>query len=119
MSQPGAARLSDYLAHILEAIERIDEYTSGLTAATFLQNKLVQDAVLRNLEIIGEASHSVEVRYPDLAAAHPDLPLAFAYQMRNAIAHGYFKVDMEIVWQTIRQDLPAFHAKVKALLVSH
>jgi uncharacterized protein with HEPN domain len=70
------------------------------------------------LEIIGEASHSVEAHYPDFALAHPDLPLSFAYQMRNAVAHGYFKVDMEIVWQTIQQDLPAFHAKIKKLLTS-
>ncbi|OWT62132.1 hypothetical protein CEY11_08250 [Candidimonas nitroreducens] len=110
--------MPDYLAHILEAIERIDEYTSGLSTARFLQNKLIQDAVLRNLEIVGEASHGIEARYPEFAAAHPDLPLAFAYQMRNAVAHGYFKVDMEIVWQTIRQDLPTFHTKVKKLLAS-
>jgi len=116
MNQPGINRLSDYLAHILEAIERIGGYTSGMTETAFLGNNLVQDAVLRNLEILGEASHNVEVHYPDLAAAHPDLPLAFAYQMRNAVAHGYFKVDMEIVWQTIQQDLPALHAKVKILL---
>jgi uncharacterized protein with HEPN domain len=72
----------------------------------FLGNAMAQDAVIRNLEIIGEASHNIEQHHPDFAAAHPELPLAFAYQMRNAVAHGYFKVDLEIVWKTIHNDLP-------------
>lgn len=88
-------RVVDYLAHILEAIERIDRYTEDMDELAFLNNQLVQDAVIRNLEIIGEASHNIEMHYPVFAAAHPELPLAFAYQMRNAISHGYFKVDFE------------------------
>lgn len=118
MNQPSAPRLADYLAHILEAIERIDEYTSDLTEVAFHESKMAQDAVLRNLEIIGEASHSVETRYPAFAASHADLPWAFAYQMRNAVTHGYFKVDLEIVWQTIQRDLPGFHAQIKTLLTT-
>jgi len=54
--------------------------------------------------------------YPEFAAAHPDLPLAYAYQMRNAVAHGYFKVDIEIVWKSIRNDLPGLRHQVQALL---
>ena len=99
-------RLADYLAHILEAIERIENYVSDMDEVTFLDNKLVQDAVIRNFEIIGEASHNIEKHFPDFVATHPELPLASAYQMRNAIAHGYFKVDFEIVWKTIHRDLP-------------
>lgn len=49
----------------------------------------------------------------DFAAAHPELPLSSAYQTRNAIAHGYFKVDFEIVWKTIRRDLPGLHSRVQ------
>ena len=67
---------------------------------------MAQDAVIRNLEIIGEASHSIEIHFPEFAASHQELPLSFAYQMRNAVAHGYFKVDLEIVWKTIEDDLP-------------
>jgi uncharacterized protein with HEPN domain len=51
--------------------------------------------------VIGEASHNIEKRFPEFVADHPDLPLAIAYQMRNAIAHGYFEVDFEILWKTI------------------
>ncbi|MDT1898670.1 DUF86 domain-containing protein, partial [Acinetobacter baumannii] len=81
-------RLIDYLAHILDAIERIDRYTENMDEVAFLQNELVQDAVIRNLEILGEASNNVQKHYPGFAARHPELPLAFAYQMRNAVAHG-------------------------------
>lgn len=99
-------RLDDYLAHILEAIERIEEYVSEMDELTFLNSKLVQDAVIRNLEIIGEASNNIEKRFPEFVTSHPELPLTSAYQMRNAIAHGYFKVDFEIVWKTICNELP-------------
>ncbi len=77
---------------------------------------MAQDAVIRNFEIIGEASHNIEMHYPEFAADHPELPLAFAYQMRNAIAHGYFKVDLEIVWKTIHADLPRLSERVKGFL---
>ena len=106
-------RLSDYLGHILEAIERIDRYTEDMDEVQFLQNEMVQDAVIRNFEIIGEASHNIENHFPEYAAAHSDLPLAFAYQMRNAVAHGYFKVDFEIVWKTIQNDLSGLYRQVQ------
>ncbi len=69
--------------------------------------------MIRNLEILGEASNNIEKHYPDFAASHPELPLSFAYQMRNAIAHGYFKVDFEIVWKTIHRDLPSLHSRIQ------
>lgn len=111
-------RLGDYLGHILEAIERIEHYVSDLDEMSFLANQLVQDAVIRNLEIVGEASNNIEKRYPDFVAKHPELPLASAYQMRNAVAHGYFKVDFEIVWKTIHRDLPSLHAHIKRIQAS-
>ena len=110
-------RLPDYLHHILEAIERIEEYVSELDEMAFLGNKLVQDAVIRNFEVIGEASNNIEKRFPEFVAAHPELPLASAYQMRNAVAHGYFQVDFEILWKTIQRDLPGLHTKVDEIRV--
>jgi uncharacterized protein with HEPN domain len=110
-------RLPDYLNHILEAIERIEEYVSDLDEIAFLGNKLVQDAVIRNFEVIGEASNNIEKRFPEFVAAHPELPLASAYQMRNAVAHGYFQVDFEILWKTIQRDLPSLHTKVEGIRV--
>ncbi len=109
-------RLVDYLAHILEAIARINRYTDDITDWAFMQNELVQDAVIRNFEIIGEACRNIERHYPEFAAAHPEVPLAFAYEMRNALAHGYFKVDLDIVWKTIERDLPVLTEQVEALV---
>lgn len=108
-------RLPDYLGHILEAIERIQHYVENIDAVGFLASQLVQDAVIRNLEVIGEASRNIERVHPDFAAAHPELPLTLANDMRNALSHGYFKVDLEIVWKTIHNDLPHLHALVSDL----
>ncbi len=108
-------RLVDYLDHILEAIGRIKGYTAELDEAAFLQNPMAQDAVIRNLEVIGEASHNIEVHFPEFAKSHSELPLAYAYQMRNAVAHGYFKVDLEIVWKTLENDLPKLATQVSAV----
>jgi uncharacterized protein with HEPN domain len=109
-------RVADYLVHMLQAIERINSYTEHLDEAAFLNSELVQDAVIRNLEVLGEAGNNIQRRYPDFAAVYPQLPLASAYQMRNAIAHGYFKVDYEIVWKTIHTDLPALSAQISKVL---
>ena len=100
------ARYHFYLGHILEAIERIERYTEEMDSAAFMQDSLVQDAVIRNLEIIGEASHSIIECCPRFVDEHPELPLRVAYQMRNVIAHGYFKVNLSTVWNTLEKDLP-------------
>ena len=68
------------------------------------------------MEVIGEASHSIEQRLPDFTVVHPELPLAFACQMRNAVAHGCFKVDLEIVWNTVENDLPRLHSQVEEIV---
>jgi uncharacterized protein with HEPN domain len=73
---------------------------------------MIQDAVIRNFEIIGEASKNVERVAPEFVAAHPELPLAFAYDMRNLLAHGYYKVDVAVVWKTIERDLPFLQQQV-------
>ena len=109
-------RLHDYLAHIIEAVRRIYHYTENFDEVAFLNNILVQDAVIRNIEIVGEASNNIDKYYPDFAKSHPELPLLFAYEMRNAVAHGYFKVDWEVVWKTLNNDLPELEQQVQAAL---
>jgi len=106
-------RLPDYLEHIIEAIERIHAYVDNVDEIGFLASKLIQDAVIRNLEVIGEAARNIERAHPQFAAAHPELPLALANDMRNALAHGYFKVNLNIVWNTIQNDLPDLHAQIR------
>ena len=75
----------------------------------------MQDAVIRNLEIIGEACNNVTKSHPEFAAQHAAVPWGFAYEMRNALAHGYFNVDLAIVWQTIQNDLPPLLRQILAL----
>jgi uncharacterized protein with HEPN domain len=109
-------RLGDYLGHILEAISQIQSYCEDIDEVSFLTNRMIQDAVIRNFEIIGEASKNVERVAPEFVAAHPDLPLAFAYDMRNLLAHGYYKVDVSVVWKTIERDLPHLQQQVTIAL---
>ncbi|WP_413898271.1 DUF86 domain-containing protein [Rhodoferax sp.] len=82
----------------------------------FLLDEKTQDAVIRNFEIIGEASNNIRRHHPEFVIRHPEVPLNFAYEMRNALAHGYFKVDFEVVWKTIHADLPGLRAQVVALI---
>lgn len=108
-------RLPDYLRHIEEAARRIAAYVDGVTREHFVRDQMLQDAIIRNLEIIGEASRNITRVNPGFAARHPDLPLKSAYEMRNVLAHGYFGVDLDIVWRTIVADLPAFARQVSAI----
>ncbi|QDX82458.1 hypothetical protein B9N43_15165 [Denitratisoma sp. DHT3] len=108
-------RVPDYLSHILKAIERIDRYTADMDETTFLNSELVQDAVIRNIEIIGEASNNIQRVAPEFAAQHDDIPWLVMYTMRNRVSHGYDKVDLEIVWKTIQGDLPGLYQQVKAI----
>lgn len=116
MSKADTLRLPEYLRHILEAIERIHRYIEEMSEVAFLNDSRTQDAVIRNFESIGEASRNIERHHPKFAEEHSYLPLGFAYEMRNALSHGYFKVDLGIVWKTIHTSLPKLHAQIKQLL---
>lgn len=116
MSKGDILRLPEYLRHILGAIERIYDYTKDMSEVAFLADHKTQDAVIRNFEIIGEASRNIERYHTAFANDHAYLPLGFAYEMRNALSHGYFKVDLEIVWKTIHANLPQLHTQIKQLL---
>lgn len=110
-----AQRVPIYLDHILRAIDRINRYTSELDEEDFLVGELIQDAVIRNIEIIGEAANNILRVAPDYARRHDDIPWLVLYTMRNRVAHGYDKVDLEIVWKTIKDDLPDLHSAVSRL----
>jgi uncharacterized protein with HEPN domain len=115
MTKTDAMRIPDYLEHILEALKRIFNYVDDVDEVGFLTNILIQDAVLRNLEIIGEASNKL-VRYHDeFIKRYLDVPWEDMYWMRNRISHGYFSIDFEIIWKTIEQDLPQLEMQVQAI----
>lgn len=115
MKNKNQLRLINYFEHILDAINRIKQYTKNMDERAFFKNELVQDAVIRNFEIIGEASQNIRKHFPEFANKNTDLPLGFAYEMRNALAHGYFDVDLEIVWRTIKKDIPQLEEKVNKI----
>jgi uncharacterized protein with HEPN domain len=71
--------------------------------------------VIRNLEIIGEACNNVVKNHSAFATQYASVPWSFAYEMRNALSHGYFTVDLSIVWQTVQQDLPGLRVQVLSL----
>lgn len=115
MSKADSLRLPEYLGHILQAIERIYDYIEDTGEVAFLQDTKTQDAVIRNFGIIGEASNNIKRHHAEFTSQHPEIKLGFAYEMRNALARGYFKVDLKIVWRTIHNDLPELHRQVRLL----
>ena len=115
MSRGDPRRVADYVAHIVQAIDNILEYTAGATLEEYLADRKTQDAVVRNLEVIGEASNNVVKHHPEFSAAHPGIPWRIAYEMRNALSHGYFTVDHTIVWQTVLNDLQPLRMQMTGL----
>ncbi len=115
MSRADPLRVPDYLGHMLEAIERIDHYIEDMSEVAFLEDSKTQDAVIRNFEIIGEAAHNIERYHARFAAEHADIPWGVVYTMRNRVSHGYFQVDLEVVWRTIHADLPELHEQISRL----
>jgi len=114
-----ALRVPDYLGHILNAIERIDRYTADIDEIGFLNHEMLQDAVIRNLGIMGEASNNILRLDPEFATQHDDIPWLLMYTMRNRVLHGYDKVDLEVVWRTIQSDLPGLYLLIQEARNSH
>lgn len=103
-----------YLKHILEAINNIENYIENiLTVDAFTQSKITKDAVLRNFEIIGEATNNLENEF---ITQHPQIEWDKIISMRNFIIHEYFGVDLELVWETIKKDLPILKKEIEKLL---
>jgi len=102
-----------YLRHILDAISKIEEYVAGVDYESFTENTLVQDAVMRQLEIIGEAARRVSYALKD---KYIHIPWKSMAGMRDKLIHGYFGVDIDAVWDTLVQDIPALKAEVAEIV---
>lgn len=109
-------RAQDYLEHILAALDRIRRYSTGKSETDFLADTLLQDGVLRNLGIIGEAAHRLLADAPEFVAMHSEIPFAKIYATRNRITHAYEEVDMDIVWNLVVNDVPALQLVIAAAL---
>lgn len=102
-----------YLRHILDAIARIASYVRGVSEKQFLAADMVQDAVVRQLEIIGEAARHLS---PEFQTRHPELPWSQMTGLRNRIVHDYASIDAEIVWEVIKRDLPVLKKQIRSAL---
>lgn len=101
-----------YLDDILEAIAAIAEYTEGVNQEAFLRNRLLQDAVVRRIEIIGEAANQLPQETKDQA---PGVPWADIVGMRHRVIHGYFGVRLDRVWEVVERDVPALKPMLEEL----
>ncbi len=102
-----------YLHDILESIENIEEDTQGISEEEFLKKRIIQQAVIRNLEIIGEASKQLS---RDFKSANPSIPWNKITAMRNKIIHEYFGLKLNVIWQTINEDLPPLKKQIRKML---
>lgn len=109
-------RTVDALAHIREAIDKIERYTADLNQDSFGENELTQDAVVRNIEIIGEAANRILRHDPEFAATNSHIPWPVMYAMRNRVSHGYDQVDLTVVWNLVQRELPALRAQILSLI---
>ena len=94
---------SIYIEHILTSINSIQEYISGLSLETFLEDRKTQDAVVRQFEIIGEATKRISQDFRD---HNPDIPWSHMAGMRDVLIHDYIDVNLEIVWKTANENIP-------------
>jgi uncharacterized protein with HEPN domain len=102
-----------YVEHMLEAIARIRRYVGRKRRPGFLGDAQLQDAVIRNIEIIGEAASRLS---PEFAARHAEIPWRDIVGMRHRLIHGYLNVNLVTVWEVIERDLPALAPRLRALL---
>jgi uncharacterized protein with HEPN domain len=101
------------LNHIYDAICKIETYVAGIEKTDFLVNSMLQDALMRQIEIIGEAAGRIS---SELQEKHPELPWLEMRAIRNKIVHDYLEINTDIIWDTVQHDLPTLKPQIKKLL---
>ena len=100
------------LFDILECCDRIASYIIGVSREAFDDNLQLQDALIRKLEVIGEATKGLSAEVTD---ANPEIPWNKMAGMRDRMVHQYFRVDLDVVWQTVTSDIPKLQLQIKSL----
>ena len=108
-------RLPDYLDHMQQAATDARGFVEGLGKDDFLADKRTQQAVIMSLIIIGEAATKVMDGYVAFTEAHPEVPWRSMRDMRNRMAHGYFDIDLDVVWETAQEWLPELLKQLPAV----
>ena len=103
----------DFLSDILEGAHRIAAYTAGMSYEAFLADTKTQDAVARNLEIIGEATKGLS---GEIRTMYPDIPWRSMAGLRDRLIHHYFGVNLDIVWQITSDELPDAASQLRNIL---
>jgi uncharacterized protein with HEPN domain len=109
-------RLPDYLDHMQQAATDACNFVDGLGKADFLVDKRTQQAVIMSLIIIGEAATKVMDGFAEFTQAHPTVPWHSMRGMRNRIAHGYFDINLDVVWETVQTALPELLQQLPVVL---
>lgn len=99
-----------YLQDILDSITKIEEFTKDFTFDQFVSDEKTVEAVVRKLEIIGEAAKNLP---KEIIEYHSEIPWSKMISMRNKVMHEYFGVDTEIVWKTVKEDLLPLEEQIK------
>ncbi|MHC3433103.1 HepT-like ribonuclease domain-containing protein [Delftia lacustris] len=108
-------RLPDYLDHIQQAAIDARSFVEGLTKEDFFADKRSQQAVIMSFIIIGEAATKAMDGYAKFTQAHPEVPWRSMRNMRNRMAHGYFDINLDVVWETVQEWLPALLRQLPAV----
>jgi uncharacterized protein with HEPN domain len=108
-------RLPDYLDHMTEAARQVCGYLEGMSKNDFLVDKRTQQATILNLVIIGEAATKLLKDHEPFLDVYPDVPWRGMKGMRNRIAHGYFDINLEVVWETAQSALPKLLLQLPAI----
>ena len=102
-------RLSNYILHMQEACADVLNYMAGLDKQSFMLDKRTQQAVIMNLVILGEAATKIMEHYPVFVEDHPHIAWKNMKGMRNRVAHGYFDINLDVVWDTATSAIPTLN----------